>query len=1387
MKDYTYQNTLISKKQLKEILAWSFTHYGSIQASFLADELKHLGFKYATQAGISISIEDLRVPYIKNLILFKANQQVNSAEINSLKGQITDFEKFQKIIDIWSITSESLKEEVVSYFQTYDPLNSVYMMAFSGARGNLSQVRQLVGMRGLMSDPSGQILNLAIKKNFREGLTITDYLMSGYGARKGIVDTALKTANSGYLTRRLIDVAQDIIIREKDCLTHYSFLFNNLKKQKSFKNSITNQLIGRLLNKKIYDPKTKQLIADINTEINSSLIQNLLEKQVKGFYIRSPLTCRLYRSICQKCYGWNLSKQNLIDLGEAVGIIAAQSIGEPGTQLTMRTFHTGGVFTSSATKQLISPIDGLIEFSKFLKTITIRTNRGENVLLTENSGFLMILSNKESDLKIELPRNTILFIRNNQYIKATTILGQFADNLKQILTETKLLCTNISGEIFILNNRQKETSITKDILLWIFSGQVYQAPITSFLNFYNDYKINKNNYIFRSKCIILNSGQIKVLKKKISQVQDNIAISNHILTVKNCNINKLNTSKKHFNYILKYKNLIYNFKLTKDKKLIFSPNNFLILIINNFSTLTGGTPYYSKELDRLKNYLINKQFFIYKRISEVNSTTIIWLSEETYRVKNYSLQLMLVNSNNFISENFELFPNIFTKTRGIVKIIEKNKILKEINIQPGLLYQIVNIKNIKSLNNKIFYPGELLLNQIPIVQISLIEIIDMEESIQLLLRPLNVYEVPLKKPIENKLGKENATVNIKPKKLKHSYHCELNNLIKCPYYSNRKIKKHISLNLIIDSLNLKINQKQKYFESKNFFINSLDLIIQKPLKKNLQFACEIDLQNKSLLIIAIQEIFLDSYIPNNLRSSHIHLSLIVKNGQFISSYSTIGYFQVITKKSLEIMKFKIKTNEKRQIFLISNDDCITILKNKRNNKTINDLFINRKCISESGKILLDNSNVLTIQKGRPYFFPYCKNYSFSNQTSLNSRSFTINTKSFKKHIISKYIINLTYYDITKQIFSHSDNTLNFQYNFSKTIFKKQKKLYISVIPEIKTKKIKNFKFIRDLKTNEVKTITKKPIVYPKLGSSSYLHSVTEDLFEKEVNIVYCKNGEFVEIGQTLGLLNFEKEITGDIVKGLPRIQELLEARKKKKLSKRIPKNQKKNLLIRKTCLDPTFEFRKLATTIKMNEKINPHNLLKLYFNYYAKSKLLFKVNNFSQILRLSDAYEASYRSFKKVQLLILSSVQSVYKSQGVVISDKHLEIIIKQMTSKIQITRPGDTPLLPHEVIDLYHIKYINQVIALESRELANYVPILLGITKAALNNPSFISAASFQETTRVLTKAAIEGRCDWLRGLKENIVIGQLIPSGTGCKSYFNFFENLSNSVMLKTFELKS
>ena len=488
MKNYNYQNTLIGKKQLRQLLAWSFTNYNSMQACALADELKYLGFKYASQAGISISIEDLKIPFVKNLMLKKATQEIINAEKIYLKGKITEVERFQKIIDTWSLTSESLKEQVIYYFRNYDPLNSVYIMAFSGARGNLSQVRQLVGMRGLMSDPSGEIMNLPIKKNFREGLTITDYLMSGYGARKGIVDTALKTANSGYLTRRLIDVGQDILIREKDCLTTHSFLFS-LEHENSHSNSVIyEKILGRVLRKPVYDLETNQLLAGENTQITPELIEKFKKQSIKEFYVRSPLTCKLYRAICQKCYGWDLANENLVDIGEAVGILAGQSIGEPGTQLTMRTFHTGGIFTSEARQQIISPANGIIRFYKILKTVLLRTNRGEDVRITKNSGSIILIPEKKDQklVPIEVAKNTILFPKNNQYILKDTVIGELINQNRQIKTEIKPILSDRCGEIFIPRLKKRMNLLNNNKLIWILWGQLYNSPKNSFINFSAD-------------------------------------------------------------------------------------------------------------------------------------------------------------------------------------------------------------------------------------------------------------------------------------------------------------------------------------------------------------------------------------------------------------------------------------------------------------------------------------------------------------------------------------------------------------------------------------------------------------------------------------------------------------------------------------------------------------------------------------------------------------------------------------------------------------------------------------------------------------------------------------------------------------------------------------
>ena len=1397
MKNSIYQNTLINKKQLKQLLAWSFTQYNSMQACSLADELKYLGFKYASQAGISISIEDLRVPFVKNQMLDNAHQEILNAEKICLKGKITDVERFQKIIDTWSITSESLKDEVVSYFKSYDPLNSVYIMAFSGARGNLSQVRQLVGMRGLMSDPSGEILQLPIKKNFREGLTITDYLMSGYGARKGIVDTALKTANSGYLTRRLIDVAQDIIIRERDCKTHHSCLVSD------FKNN--DQVLGRFLSKPVYHPVTNELVAKAETQLTPALVSNFKTINIKNFYIRSPLTCSLYRSICQKCYGWDLANENLVDIGEAVGIIAGQSIGEPGTQLTMRTFHTGGIFTSEARQQIISSVNGIIKFSKILKTITLRTSRGDDVLLTKNSGLLVIVPETLGTklIQLELLPNTILFAKNNQYIKKGMILGELSNTAKQTTrTEIKPVLSTSSGEVFVPRLRNKANFVSKNMLMWILAGKVYQAPSNSFLNFYTDHKINKNSFIFRTKIVNQFPGFVKMINHKSNIFERNIQIISNQYNLPNSIIKQVNFSNQTYQYILKYKDNQYWVNLENKNSNLelnsLSTNYFGSLISNKFQTQIGGISYYDQRIQKKSISSLNLILY-FKRLGEFSnefeslfnllqvkrvplqiiSGALIWLPEETYKL-NCDKNMLLVEHGSFICKNFEIIPGLFSKQAGIVIISYQNNLVAEISIKSGSVYQG---KKFKTFANKIFYPGEIIFENIKIDRPSLCQHIVGKVTDQLLIRPLDIYEVPKPKAIDKLFEKYSPLQSI----------LGLQNSTQYLYKSNQKIKSSRLLTLVSQTL---------------------DLNLKTSIEKNVQIQFQFDLKRKNLKFLLAENIHLPNYLPAHLKYTNIESCLLVKPNQFIDKYTTLGYFENVSHQSLEIVKLKSKYKENRQILLISNDNCLTIPKSKIPKKSVNDLIINNVNVHQIGKIIIDNGKFLTIQKGRPYFFPNCQAQDTLNQQKISYKVLSEKLLPFSDTVKTKRNISLNYYDITKKVLAKklnsttlTPNSKGFKLELPKMFIRKNGNLYSSPIPifvqnfsitsddiekspisDIITKKhvswskkrkthysvfLKNSELIPNtLKPNTLNNLVRVQFFGYPFSKSIGIHSITEDYFEQEVNSVFCKNGEFVADGQTLGLLNFEKEITGDIVQGLPRIEELLEARKKRQISKNVSTNQKKGLLIQATNLDSSFEFRKLGTTIKETEKINPHNLLKVYFNYYGLIKNFFcdRTQTITSY-QLTNNYEASYRSFKKVQSLILNSVQSVYDSQGVGIADKHLEVIIKQMTTKVLITHEGETPLLPREVIDLYHIQYINDIVKQNNKQTAFYVPLLLGITKAALNNPSFISAASFQETTRVLTKAAIEGRVDWLRGLKENIIIGHLIPAGTGSQNYENCF----------------
>ena len=492
-----FWNLSFDKGRIKTLVSWFLKNYGQKKTIQLVENLKNIGFEYATKAGISLGIDDLKISPNKASLIAEAEKQTYEVITQYKRAQITGVERFQRLIDTWHRTSENLKQEVINYFEITDLLNPVYMMAFSGARGNISQVRQLVGMRGLMADPKGQILDFPIRSNFREGLTLTEYLISSYGARKGIVDTALRTANAGYLTRRLVDVAQHVIVSHYDCGTHKGILIGDMKEGNKIIYSLQNRLIGRVLAQNVYSGN--DLIAVRNQELSSE-IAGKISKVVSKVLIRSALTCETRKLICQLCYGWSLGQGKLVSIGDAVGVIAAQSIGEPGTQLTMRTFHTGGVFSSDVNDQIMGPYDGLIQYSGYIPGTLVRTPQGKIAFLTKAEGSFIIKSlmtgvsvTDQKTKFFKIPPYTLLFCRHNEKVYFKQVVAQMCSSStqnKQRDDAEQSIQTELQGQVYMdrvtLIEQTNQYADTNQQswdwgYIWILSGKIYEIPVDSYI------------------------------------------------------------------------------------------------------------------------------------------------------------------------------------------------------------------------------------------------------------------------------------------------------------------------------------------------------------------------------------------------------------------------------------------------------------------------------------------------------------------------------------------------------------------------------------------------------------------------------------------------------------------------------------------------------------------------------------------------------------------------------------------------------------------------------------------------------------------------------------------------------------------------------------------
>lgn len=1224
-------NKQMDKGSLKKLLGQMYLEYGGAKAASLADALKHLGYKYATVSGTTISIADLSVPSIKKDLLKSAEEEIEKSTNRYLKGEITEVERYTKVIDTWSETTAKLTEQVV---ENFDKLNPVYMMAFSGARGNLSQVSQLVGMRGLMADAQGQIIDLPIKSNFKEGLSVTEYIISSYGARKGLVDTALKTADSGYLTRRLVDVAQDVIIRADDCHTEKYINMKPITDGDAVIVPLIDRLLGRTVAQDIVDADGNVLVANGKT-MDRDDIKKISGLDLHELKVRSGLTCGLEYGVCQKCYGWAMTSQKLVDIGEAIGIIAAQSIGEPGTQLTMRTFHTGGaVGVKEAKKEIIAREAGKV-VSK-IKARELRTRHGDIVQVSMYEADIEVKGEKRTT-KYHIPAGATLFITDGMEVAKGFKMAEHAPSSQSDssrLTEkaTKDITTDISGEVVFEDFKADEKkdrqgnvlrTTNKQGIVWVLGGDVYTLPGGSKVLVKDGQKISKGEKLAETLTICEHGGEVRVGDdlvveeakfdgKKIKKIVQGKELTIVIASLQPENASFEQTKKEQ----------LWTVDKTGEKYIVKAPvdttveNGMIIAeLIDDDCTVSssGEIRYVDVEVD--ENQIITK------------AGKVVFIPEEVHQI-NKDSTLKMVENGTTVTAGTEIVKDVYCHIDGVVEFKEYNDVIHEITVRPGEVHTLSNISELKVDEGEVVKKGTVIADGIKAKETSIVTIMDStadelpiddldeeidsslsldEDSIanqpvQILIRPVQVLEVN-QKDVSIQFNTTDELIDIVP----------------------------------VTQLQYKDGARVRNVDGATITRTSLVLQMQGYLS-HLKGMVELD-SNGNLRIVVLENLIVRREIEGAANAA-LQTELLVKDGETIDPRTPVAKTQVLAVNDA-VASIKNAEEDARRLLLIS-DSSSTTVSVKGTTVVKKGQFVKAdKVLAESGETSPVSGLVTAVNKGK------------------------IQIRNGRPYLISP-------------------------------------------------------------------------------GTMLQIDS-----------------GALVLRGDLIATLVFEREKTGDIVQGLPKVEELLEGRKPKDCAILAENDGTAKIEIDDDGFPRLFLLDENGSSTEIKYAIDANVIVSNGQKITKGQPLTSGPMNPHDVMRLCGPEAA--------QQYLVDEVQRVYRSQGVEIADKHIEIIVRQMTKKVKIIDAGDTKLLPGELIEMQTFEKENKAAEEAGKAPATCEYMLLGITKASLNTESFISAASFQETTRILTEAAVEGKKDLLRGLKENVIIGRLIPAGTGFHHLIN------------------
>ncbi len=1470
-------NASFDKNHLKSVIAWFLDHYGEKKTLDLVETFKQVGFHQATRAGVSLGVDDLQIPPQKAPLLSQAYAKRQEVTHSIQTGNLTSVEKSQRLIDTWNQTSETLRQAAVQNFRATNPVNPVYMMAFSGARGNISQVRQLVAMRGLMADPQGNILEFPIQSNFREGLTVSEYMISCYGARKGLVDTALRTATSGYLTRRLVDAAQHVVVYVKDCGTKKGIVIKETH--------VEQRLIGRVL--------LKDLVLDSNVVVKkntliSPLLANQIARKHKKVLIRSPLTCQTEKSVCQLCYGLDLGQGKLVSIGEAVGIIAAQSIGEPGTQLTMRTFHTGGVgvFSDQAMKSFIAPFDGKIEFLESLAGLFVRTPHGNIVYLLKQKivdktkPILRLISShparKPSVYEIqhgEVPANSLLWVKQGEGVKTGQLLVQ-ASRLEKTSGEMPESIHPVkapfSGEIFLKAARyvtvehqtEKKKKVKTEISpliptlkelgnFWIFSTYIQKESQSQFSQKDSQSSFFQSQSQFLEK--FFKKGDLFSTETPINQHDLHIAWKAQLRLVNSSLVYGHTPVDLVFAKIL-YSGSFYFFLSQKipffgsgngEKK--SQPHNLFSYTTNPKSTRLTWYPSFKNVTCDVSSEKGYSCFFDFH--SESLSTTHSVETQTPASSQNHSSE---TKDDILEVDTLETLEGTRSEKVGFSKTVVSHKSESVHQYHTNCVlspHQSFVFKPVPK--NKVFWewarfdtqkvlPSSCLLVTGHDHTLSKRGVFQIEQGRETTwstktksqgcfvknslaarhkLTTSGFLEKGLKisqKVLEFQSGasiieKKQSWVCIPETEIRSVVPSQFPGVILEPGKQFEKLifpNSYVSANLLGTKTFFLLQSKTQRQRS------SLWYSLQEVWSPTKQFS--IDLKQTSLLSTSSQNNVSSGRVINSPKNLQVSQSWDQDKRNQKQSHTTSYKASFPRRESTVFVFYKKQTKNKNILW-----DSVfglplpvpQICKNLgRGSETLRDFYQELRSLGNQLKTkrrlphlvlfqknyqkVLPNRDFLKknwlVQKKEPResslnspLFTKQRKTNFQPGEKLNPR-FTVVTLSSSKWGGFQSLFKVELEWITPNSFNKHENLK--QHSFLPTKTKGEEVLGLPgfsvffyrrirfdnatlfdfrtfheswVLPEymvtqafVKAKTIGEFRriqikrddiFISFLRNHDVATLklptpSSEKTYFPiQVGQpvrwgqelcesfvtpvSGQIMKVTRDtitirtgmpLLASIRGLVHITDNDLVEKNDLLITLRSKRLQTEDIVQGIPKIEQLFEARE----------TQGGQIL-----------------------KNNIHNRLNLMFR---------------SALQRKPFLQAVEWSLREIQKFLVESILEAYSNQGVHIAEKHVEVVVRQMTARVRILRGGHTGFLAGEFVQQRLIEQINVRMKRGGRRPASYEPVVLGITKSVLQSESFLLAVGFQQVSQVLVRSALSKKTDFLRGLHENIMVGQPMPAGT-------------------------